>query len=140
MIKNQKILRKEFNMKSKSFSQNIWINIIAIIAILLLAVNVTPANDKMDKTSKSTFLIKLPHTPESCLSTLDDIKNEDPSVLKKIKWGCMSGDHTGYLITEAKSKEDALNLLPSTERKEAQVIMVTKFSVKDIENIHKSHK
>jgi hypothetical protein len=125
-------------MKKTTFGPNLWLYFIIISAILLLVSNLTPAKDKPDNSMKSTFLIKLPHTQEECLANLDKIEKEDPAILDKIEWGCKTGDHTGYLIIDAKDKDEALSMLPEFERKEAQVEKVDKFTVEDIEKIHSS--
>jgi hypothetical protein len=59
------------------------------------------------------YLIESPHTSEECLRALDEILARDPGMLAKYDFGCMSGDHTGYVIVEAGSESEARENVPS---------------------------
>jgi len=97
------------------------------------------AKQKTDDSKMTTFLIKLPHTQEECLKAIDEVKASKPELLNKIEWGCMDNDHCGYLTVKAKGKDEALDQLTQTEQKNAQVVKVSKFSAKQIEDFHKTH-
>ena len=56
---------------------------------------------------KGKYLVTVKHTPEECLARMDEVA-KNKKLLSKAEWGCMSGDHTMYLTTEAKSPEAAL--------------------------------
>jgi len=87
----------------------------------------------------NTYLIKLPHTVESCLASLDKISKENSKLLSKIEWGCMSGDHTGYLIVNSKDEKSALEILPASVRDQAKIEKVDKFTKEQIESFHKKN-
>ena len=87
-------------------------------------------------TSKSRYLVIAPHTAEQCLAALDDIKDHDSALLKKIDWGCAAGDHTGYLTVDADSEEGALRALPEKSRTGARAVKLVKFSPEQIKQVH----
>jgi hypothetical protein len=88
----------------------------------------------------SGYLIEIPHTPESCLKALDDVKALGDDKLAKYSWGCMAGDHTAYLMVNAASDAEALQWVPASERGEAKLLKLNKFTPEQIESFHKSHK
>jgi hypothetical protein len=85
----------------------------------------------------SEYLIEVSHTPETCLSTLDEVKDLGPNKLSQWNWGCKYGNHTGYAIVKAASETEALSNVPASERNKAKVFQLSKFSVEEIAAIHK---
>jgi len=59
-----------------------------------------------------------------------------PALLDKMEWGYMAGDHTGYAVADAVSEEAARNLLPASERAQAKVIKLNKFTAEQIKSFH----
>jgi len=86
----------------------------------------------------NTYMIKFPHTAKTCLSLLDELSSDSPEILDKIEWGCLSGDHTGYMIVTSKNEVAALQLLPAPIRNEVKVEKLDKFSMAQIEALHKN--
>ena len=84
----------------------------------------------------NTYMIKFPHTEKTCLSLLDKLSSDSPEILDEIEWGCLSGDHTGYMIVNSKNEVGALQLLPAPIRNEVKVEKVDKFSITQIETLH----
>lgn len=82
------------------------------------------------------YLIESPHTTEECLRALDELLAVGPGVLAKYDFGCMSGDHTGYVIIEAGSEPEARNTVPSFLRGKARIVKVDKFSPEQIKSFH----
>ena len=87
---------------------------------------------------KERYIVQFKHTPEECTNFLDKVKAEDAKLLDKVEWGCMSGDHTGYMIVNASSVQDALKGIPSDIN--AKAYKLTKFTPKQIEEFHKMKK
>jgi hypothetical protein len=87
---------------------------------------------------KSKFMVEFKHTPEECLKALDKIKDKDAKLLDKIEWGCMSGDHTGYMVVNASNEQDALKGIPFEFN--AKAYKIGKFTPKQIEEFHKMKK
>ena len=82
------------------------------------------------------YLIESPHTTEECLSALDEILVRGPGALAKYDFGCMSGDHTGYVIVEAGSESEARENVPSFLRGKARIVKVDKFTPEQIKSFH----
>jgi hypothetical protein len=132
-------------MKTTIKHDHIWLSLV-ITVFMLFSVFVTAWNvnaddkkpdDKKAKSEVSRFLIKTPHTSEQCLKSLDDYAANNPALLKKIDWGCMVGDHTGYVVVEAANETAARNMLPADERKSAEIVQLNKFTVEQIKEFHK---
>lgn len=97
------------------------------------------AGDQAAKTGgKGNYLVTATHTPEECLNAIDEVA-KDKKLLDKAEWGCMSGDHTVYLRTEANSPEDAIHKLPQHEQKNAKAVKLVKLTPKQIKQFHEQH-
>jgi hypothetical protein len=83
------------------------------------------------------YLLIMPHTPEQCVAALDAMEAASPELLAKTDWGCMAGDHTGYLVVHAASQQAALNMVPANERAGAKAIKLNKFTPEQIKSFHK---
>jgi len=89
--------------------------------------------------SSQTYLIIATHTTQECMASMDELKNKGDAFLSNVYWGCKTGDHTAYVIVEAESEAAARTQLPANERDKAKVIPVNKFTVEQIETMHKEH-
>ncbi len=132
-------------MKTAKNHGQIWLSLM-ITVFMLVSIFATAsyvnADDKkpVDKKAKSgvsRFIIITPHTAEQCLKSLDDYAANNPALLKETDWGCMVGDHTGYVVVKAADETAARNLLPADERKAARIIQLNKFTVEQIKEFHK---
>jgi hypothetical protein len=93
----------------------------------------------MPKTQTYEYLVISPHTPDQCLTVLDDVSALGKDVLAKYDWGCMYGDHTGYIKVQAANEEEALKVVPEAIRSQAHAYRVGKFTRDQIAMIHKNH-
>jgi hypothetical protein len=84
------------------------------------------------------YLVESPHTKEECLKELDGIAAKGSDVLGKFSWACMSGEHTGYAILEAKDEAEARSVVPEGVRGRARVHPVETFTPKDVERFHRA--
>jgi hypothetical protein len=82
------------------------------------------------------YLIESPHTTEECLRALDELLARGPGVLAKYDFGCMSGDHTGYVIVEASGESEARETVPTFLRGKARIVKVDKFTPEQIKSFH----
>ena len=82
------------------------------------------------------YLIETPHKAEDCLKVLDEELEKRPAILGKFDYGCMAGDHTGYAIIDAKTREDALKIVPTFLQNSAKVVEVAKFTPAMIRSFH----
>jgi hypothetical protein len=83
------------------------------------------------------YMIQSPHKPEECLKALDEELTKGKDILDKIEFGCKAGDHTGYAIVDATTKNDALSrYVPSFLQNKARVVEVGKFTPEMIKSFH----
>jgi len=90
--------------------------------------------DEMSTSARQTYLVISPHTPEQCLAALDHLVAERQ--LSKFEFGCKHGDHTGYARVEAASPEEALAIVPASERANARAIPLDRFTPEQIRALH----
>ena len=119
-----------------------WITVMAMVMVLSAAVVL--AQSSMDKKTTApakstmhTYLIESPHTAEECMATMDET-NKMKS-LEKWEFGCMSGNHTGYRIVQAKDEAAALAMVPENVRAKATAHQVMTLTPAMLANAHKSH-
>lgn len=98
--------------------------------------------EKMAKatTTNSTYFVMAPHTKESCMKVLDELKAKGEDNLSKYKFGCMAGDHTSYAFLKAPSEEALRKMLPEDVLANAKIQKVDVITAKQIEDFHKGMK
>jgi hypothetical protein len=109
------------------------------IAILIGIAGSAFAQSSTSASKSQTYSVTVPHTPEQCLNTLDDMKSKGDAFLSKFEFGCMDGDHTAYAFIEGTSPETVRKMLPENEQKAAKITKVNKMTAAQIEKIHKEH-
>ena len=82
------------------------------------------------------YLVETPHKPEECLRALDEELAKGPEVLGRFDYGCMAGDHTGYAIIDAKTREEAAKIVPTFLQTSARIVEVGKFTPDMIRTFH----
>jgi hypothetical protein len=82
------------------------------------------------------YMIQSPHKPEECLKALDEEVAKGKDVLEKFDFGCKAGDHTAYAIVDAKTRDDALKLVPSFLQNSAKILEVGKITPDMIRSFH----
>lgn len=75
--------------------------------------------------SVDKFLIESPHDPETCKKVVKDVYAQ--GYLHNCDWGCMGGVHKAWVIVEAESESQALQVVPPILRAEAKAIKLVKF-------------
>src|SRR6266540_5393273 len=111
----------------------------ASLAVLVMGVAFASGSGASKSTGKATtyhYLVISPHTPEQCLTALDEISAEGAATLAKFDFGCKAGDHTGYAMVTAKDDQEALSIVPESIRAEAKVVKLNKFTMNDIKMYH----
>lgn len=106
--------------------------IIAVILVVALAVMTTAGDAK----GKSKYMVVTTHNADQCSQVMDDVVKQDRKILNKCWLGCMSGDHTGYAMVDAKNESDALKMLPPALRANAKATKVSKLTPKQIKKAH----
>lgn len=89
----------------------------------------------------SRFLIEVTHEAEtiSCARAIQVLLKSGSHFLTHADFGCKDGDHRAWITVEADSKEEAKQMLPPAYREKAHVIMLTKFSLADVDELLKHH-
>jgi len=82
------------------------------------------------------YMIESPHKPEECLKALDEEVAKGKDVLEKFDFGCKAGDHTAYAIVDAKTRDDALKLVPPFLQNSAKILEVGKITPDMIRSFH----
>jgi hypothetical protein len=124
--------RKRSSLLGAAFVAALLIVLGSVVAIPSVASQ--PVNAAKESTQR--FLIISPHTADQCLAVLDDMEAKEPQVLAKTDWGCMAGDHTGYMMVSAKDEAAARNMVPELVRGQAKVIKLNKFTAEQIKSFH----
>ena len=80
------------------------------------------------------YLVISPHTAAECSAALAEI--HAAGYITHFDWGCMDGDHTGWVILEAENAGQAMMVVPAQQRRHARVVKLVKFSPADVERMH----
>ncbi len=80
------------------------------------------------------YLVESPHTPEECKHTLKEVLTIGS--ITHFDWGCMAGEHCGWVILEAETEAQARMVVPAFLRNKARVIKLNKFSPEQVKSIH----
>src|SRR5437867_2717547 len=86
------------------------------LAMVIAGVHATTATDASAKSMTSRYLVIAPHDAAECMKALEDTKDMAPGALAKWDFGCEDGDHTGYLVVNATSADEALKNVPASVR------------------------
>jgi len=80
------------------------------------------------------YLIHLTHGDEheACVRALRAIERYGGHLFTNADWGCKAGVHSGWLIAELDSREQALQMVPPEFRNEASVIELNRFTSDEI--------
>lgn len=82
------------------------------------------------------YMLESPHTPATCLQSLDAIKAKGTNFLAKFYFGCEAGRHIGWAVVDAGSEKEAKNMLPLALQARAKVTKVSKFTPQQIKALH----
>ncbi len=71
------------------------------------------------------FLIESPHEAGDCKTIVKSV--QALGYLYNCEWGCMSGNHTAWVIIEAENESQALRVVPQMIRAKARATKLVKF-------------
>jgi hypothetical protein len=80
------------------------------------------------------YLVISPHSAADCKKALHEVNAT--GYITRFDWGCMDGDHTGWVMIEAENTQQALMVVPSMQRHKAKAIKLVKFSPTEVVNMH----
>jgi hypothetical protein len=83
------------------------------------------------------FLIVVPHEAETiaCAHAVKLLLETGSHFLTHADFGCSDGDHRGWIIVDAESKDQARMMLPSLFRHTAEVVGLNKFSIEELDTL-----
>jgi hypothetical protein len=83
----------------------------------------------------ATYLIEIPHSENTyeCKQIIKLFVESGSHLLANAHWGCKSGVHKSWFISDFNSKAEALQIVPPLLRHNASIIELTTFSKSDIQ-------
>jgi hypothetical protein len=89
----------------------------------------------------SRFLIELPHEADgkTCAHFVKLMLTSGSHFLTHAEWGCMDGEHSGWIIVEMDTKEEARSILPPPFRAQAKIVALNLFTVAQMDGILDGH-
>jgi hypothetical protein len=80
------------------------------------------------------YLIELPHGDErlACIKALRAIEQYGSHFVTQAVWGCKAGVHSGWMIAELPSREEAMLMIPPEFRDEARIVQLNHFTPDEI--------
>jgi len=80
------------------------------------------------------FLIELPHGDErlACIKALRAIHEYGSHFVTQAHWGCKAGVHSGWLIAELPSRDEAMLMVPPEFRDDARIVQLNHFTPDEI--------
>lgn len=89
----------------------------------------------------SKYLIEIPHSADKleCLRSIQILLSTGSHFLTNADWGCDDGVHMAWFIAEFENKNEALQIVPPFYRKDTRVTRLTKFLLKEVEEMLSHH-
>lgn len=89
----------------------------------------------------SKFLIEVPHEEEvvACAHVVEIFLKTGSHYLTHADWGCKDGVHKAWLTVDVDNREQARAILPPAYRRDATVVKLNDFSIKEIEELIQFH-
>ena len=90
----------------------------------------------------SKYLVEVSHPAEriACLYAIQIFLNTGNHFLINADWGCHDGVHKAWFILEVDKKEEAMMIIPPLYRKDATIVRLDKFSLREVEEMLLDHK
>ena len=87
------------------------------------------------------FLIEVAHEAEheACLRAVRILLTSGSHFLTHSDFGCLDGEHKGWLIVEVESKEEARSILPPSFRSQANIVKLNKFTIEEVDELLRHH-
>jgi len=94
-----------------------------------------------DCTHGTRFLIEVPHESEavSCARANKVLLESGSHFLTHADFGCLDGVHKTWIVVEVDSKDEARNILPPVYRHQATIVQLSKFGLKELDDLIKLH-
>lgn len=86
-------------------------------------------------------MIEVSHPSDKlqCLRSVALLLTSGSHFLTNADWGCLDGNHKAWFILEAKSKDEAIQVVPPAFRKDTVVSKLNTFRLSEVEEMLKYH-
>jgi hypothetical protein len=87
------------------------------------------------------YLVEIDHPPDkaACLKAIRQILEMGSHFVTHAEWGCLDDVHTGWIIVEAESHDEARMVLPPVDRAAARVVRLSHFDLERIRELDEHH-
>ena len=88
------------------------------------------------------YLVEVSHSSEKieCLRSVQIFLSTGSHFLTNADWGCLDGEHKAWFTMDVDSKDEALRIVPSFYRKNTKITKLSKFNLKNVEEMLGQHK
>jgi hypothetical protein len=88
------------------------------------------------------FLIEVPHPAEkiACIDAVEVLLKTGSHFVTSAEFGCYDGVHSGWIVVDVDSKEEARGIVPAQYRAQASIVGLNKFSLEELEELRRHHK
>ena len=89
----------------------------------------------------SRFLIEVPHEEDTiaCARVVRVFLETGSHFLTHADWGCKDGVHKAWIIVDVENKDQARDILPAAFRSHAQIVELSTFTMKQIDEVMAHH-
>ena len=87
------------------------------------------------------FLIEHGHDPDPfiCAQVVEAFLRTGSHYLTHADWGCTDGDHTAWMIVQARDRDEARGIVPAPFRSRARVVKLNRFTLENLEEAMRQH-
>jgi hypothetical protein len=87
------------------------------------------------------FLIEVPHESEkvACARANKVLLESGSHFLTHADFGCNDGVHKAWIVVDVANKDEARNLLPPAYRRQSTIVELTKFGIREMDDLIKRH-
>ena len=87
------------------------------------------------------FLIEVPHASEelACKRAIHSLLSYGSHYITHAEWGCLDGEHKAWLMVDVDCRDDARHIVPPAFRDETKVTQLSRFSLRDAEDMLRAH-
>ena len=87
------------------------------------------------------YLIEVHHDADiyECKQTVSVFLSSGSHFLTNADWGCKDGIHKAWFMMDADNKDEVMRIVPPAFRKDTIIVQLTKFRLKDYEELKNQH-
>ncbi|MBG0858676.1 MAG: hypothetical protein IQL11_04175 [Bacteroidales bacterium] len=87
------------------------------------------------------YLVEVSHNPDriACLRSIQILLSTGSHFLTNADFGCLDGIHKAWFIADFNNKDEALRIIPPFYRKDTTITELSKFKLRDVEEMLNKH-